>query len=520
MDITTSSLPPVPFTCDTPLPLSLATPCHVPDTPQLTRIRDDLSSDDNNSLENVEIPGLSRHRNFSSINTTSTDTSTLRCGGGEESMKSLFSPNTTNNLTNPMIIKDSQEDTNDSQQAADFVITGSRMGDGVAVTSAREVVDIDDDETQSPQPQEHISTVRSPSLAPSGRDSMVETSTPHTGVSGSTKKHFLKLRQRLHTESPIDGGPERKLPTSKLATRDSKISDVFLNDDFSLITIRATAASKTTASTLLSTDILKNSTHLSRQGDKVYSPKADGGVHGDSPSEAANSSSSSKRKKISSSSDEESVSSNDAYSPYNRKRYKKLVKTCSIASSSLRKKNNELSLLKKKHNVVTVDETSPSSDGNDQDDVSESDSLIFYTSSGTRKRPTSRANSMKSSFRHTPKSPPLSSSSSVTHCNVKSKSRGSRRNIESSSPASSTSTPKVSAWLSAASPMVTNRNSAGPSSAIATTRNSRSSDATKGRADKSASSTKQPKKKKKKIGQTNAEFRRKFVGDDDDDGDW
>ena len=287
----TDITPPVPFSCDTPLPLSIETPFIIPNTLMRKDGGSNFLSD--NSLEDVEIPGLSPD-NFETTNNNDT-----LCGS-----KSIEIDPTSSNA----VIHKGQSDDNNSQ-AADFEISESRIG-GTLLTN---VINIGDDTQSQPQGD---SISQSLILADT-----IDTSTPHTGNGGSTKRHFLKLRHRLHAESPISRRSEKTILAQD--------NDVYVVAD---------------------------------------SPKA---IDLENDITAA----SSKRKKAISSSEEEVVStdceSTNLSNLSQKKRSRKRAKTNLATATKASWKNS--SLMAKR---LTVEETSQSSDDNDC--VSESDSRSYY----------------------------------------------------------------------------------------------------------------------------------------------
>ena len=171
---TSDVTPPVPFLCDTPLPLSIATPCIIPDSPT----RKDSSQ---NSLEDVVIPGLDAINNSNTL-----------CAS-----KSIEIDPTSSNT---VIHRDPNEETNN--QAPDFEVSYRVVGDG---TLSPNVVHIEDD-TQSQIPPGDSTTTTSSRItnekSPSLKDK-IDASTPYTGNAGSTKRHFRNLLRKVNTESPI-----------------------------------------------------------------------------------------------------------------------------------------------------------------------------------------------------------------------------------------------------------------------------------------------------------------------------
>ena len=177
MNKTSDMTPLVAFSCDTPLPLSIATPFIIPDSP--TR-KDNEHGSSQNSLEDVVIPGLDTTNNSSTL-----------CAS-----KSIEIDPTSSNT---VVHGNPNDETNIHPE--DFEISYRVIGEG---TLSPNVIHIDHGSQSQIPPGKSTTTtssIRNDKL--SSLKNRIDASTPYTGNAGSTKRNYKNLRQRLDAESPI-----------------------------------------------------------------------------------------------------------------------------------------------------------------------------------------------------------------------------------------------------------------------------------------------------------------------------
>ncbi|XP_066929477.1 uro-adherence factor A-like [Clytia hemisphaerica] len=205
----TADITPQPFSCDTPMPFSVETPCF--NQPEDSKIDEDGYLSDN-SLGDIEIPGLT------SVNMTSI---AIDDGSSAKSKKKHESENTNSDeLENTLV-----HQKNENEKLPDFEITYSKQNTSLDRTNVILVDDSTnkDDVIELPSNIAAVETSveRSPCVTSLKK---MDTSTPHTSNEGATKRHFLKLRQRLHADSPI--GRTIEEPGNKVDQAETKSKDL------------------------------------------------------------------------------------------------------------------------------------------------------------------------------------------------------------------------------------------------------------------------------------------------------
>ena len=144
-----------------------------------------------NSLGDIEIPGLT------SINMTSI---AIDNDKSATSNKKLESESTNSDEVENTVVHKEDED----EKLSDFEITYSKQNTSLDRTNA---ILIDDNTTKDDVielPSNLVALETSAERSPCVTSlKKMDTSTPHTSNEGATKRHFLKLRQRLNADSPI-----------------------------------------------------------------------------------------------------------------------------------------------------------------------------------------------------------------------------------------------------------------------------------------------------------------------------